>query len=136
MRLTVVTPEGYGLPASVVEAAHRIAGQSGGLVEQHHSMEMLPNRVDVVYTTRWQTMGVPKTDPDWKPKFKPYAVTPAVMERVSKGNKTIFLHDLPAVRGLDVLDEVLDGPQSRAFRQARHKLHSAMAVLEWCVRAS
>jgi ornithine carbamoyltransferase len=54
------------------------------------------------------------------------------MERVSKPS-TIFMHDLPAVRGEEVLNEVLDGPQSRAFRQARHKLTSAMAVLEWCL---
>ncbi|MCP4664053.1 MAG: hypothetical protein GY856_52385 [bacterium] len=46
---------------------------------------------------------------------------------------TVFLHDLPAVRGGDVLDEVLDGPQSLAWRQAEHKLFSAMAVLEWCL---
>ena len=51
------------------------------------------------------------------------------MAQVSKPS-TIFLHDLPAVRGSDVLDEVLDGSQSRAFRQARHKLFSAMAVLD------
>jgi ornithine carbamoyltransferase len=43
------------------------------------------------------------------------------------------MHDLPAVRGEDVVDEVLDGPQSVAFRQARHKLTSAMSVLSWCV---
>ena len=43
------------------------------------------------------------------------------------------MHDLPAVRGEDVTDEVLDGPQSRAFRQARHKLTSAMAILAWCL---
>jgi ornithine carbamoyltransferase len=54
------------------------------------------------------------------------------MARVSKPSGTIFLHDLPAVRGAEVSDEVLDGPQSRAFRQAHHKLTSAMAVLKLC----
>jgi ornithine carbamoyltransferase len=54
------------------------------------------------------------------------------MARVSKPSGTIFLHDLPAMRGSEVVDEVLDGPQSIAFRQARHKLTSAMAVLSWC----
>jgi ornithine carbamoyltransferase len=53
------------------------------------------------------------------------------MHRVSKSHKTVFLHDLLAVRGVDVDDAVLDGPQSRAFRQAYHKMTSAMAVLEW-----
>jgi ornithine carbamoyltransferase len=76
-------------------------------------------------------MGVPKSEPDWESKFAPYTVTQELMAQVSKPTGTIFLHDLPAVRGADVVDEVLDGPQSRAFRQAQHKLTSAMSVLEW-----
>ena len=76
-------------------------------------------------------MGVPKSDPDWQKKFAPYKVTTELMHRVSKSPKTVFLHDLPAVRNVDVDDEVLDGPQSHAFRQAYHKMTSAMAVLEW-----
>lgn len=56
-----------------------------------------------------------------------------MMARVSKPSGTIFMHDLPAVRGEDVTDEVLDGPQSRAFRQARHKMTSAMSILTWCL---
>lgn len=131
--LTIVTPEGYGVPQEVIEQASRQARQTGAVVEQHHSMDALPPQVDVVYTTRWQTMGVSKPDADWRTKFWPYRVTPELMARVSKPSKTIFMHDLPAVRGEEVLDEVLDGPQSRAFRQARHKLTSAMAVLEWCM---
>jgi ornithine carbamoyltransferase len=133
MQLTVVTPEGYGLPQGVLEKAAALAKMNGAFVEQHHDMDNLPKRVDAVYTTRWQTMGVPRTDPNWVEKFEPYRVTPEVMSRVSKPSGTIFLHDLPAVRGWDVLDEVIDGPQSRALRQARHKLSSAMAILESCV---
>lgn len=134
MRLTVVTPEGYGITPDVLETARSLALQHGSSIEQHHDINNLPEEVDVVYTTRWQTMGVPKADPDWVEKFKPYSVTEALMAGVSKpSGSTIFLHDLPAVRGMEVHDEVLDGPQSRAFRQAEHKLNSAMAVLSWCV---
>jgi ornithine carbamoyltransferase len=133
MRLTVVTPEGYGLPGSVLEMAEGIARGFGSVVEQHHDVSDLPKKVDVVYTTRWQTMGVSKPDPNWKEAFRPYSVTEELMARVSKPSGTIFLHDLPAMRGDDVVDSVLDGPQSLAFRQAAHKLTSAMAVLEWCL---
>ena len=134
MRLTIVTPEGYGLPEAVLEKANTLAQTSGtgSTIVQHHDMGSLPRNVDVVYTTRWQTMGVPKPDPNWETKFKPYGVTREIMAQVSKPSGTIFLHDLPAVRGAEVSDEVLDGPQSRAFRQAHHKLTSAMAVLKWC----
>jgi ornithine carbamoyltransferase len=136
MRLTVVTPKDYGIPSEVLETANGFARQHGSSIEQHHRIDDLPREVDVVYTTRWQTMGVPKADPGWVEKFKPYSVTQAVMAATSKpSGTTIFLHDLPAVRGMEVQDEVLDGPQSRAFRQSEHKLNSAMAVLQWCLAA-
>lgn len=133
MRLTLVTPEGYGVPADVLRVAQDFAAHSGSVVEQHHDIDGLPKNVDAVYTTRWQTMGEPKADADWREKFAPFSVTPRLMAEVSKPTGTVFLHDLPAVRGGDTHDEVLDGPQSRAFRQAEHKLTSAMATLSWCV---
>jgi ornithine carbamoyltransferase len=133
MQLTIVTPKGYGMDPGVLEKAASLAKKNGSFIEQHHDMNNLPKRVDAVYTTRWQTMGVPKADPNWLELFHPYRVTEDVMSSVSKPSGTIFMHDLPAVRGGDVVDEVIDGPQSRALRQARHKLSSAMAVLEWCL---
>jgi len=78
-------------------------------------------------------MGVQKSDPNWMEKFEPYRVTQKLMGYVSKSSGTIFMHDLPAVRGAEVMAEVLDGPQSVAFRQAENKLPSAMAVLSWCL---
>jgi len=133
MRLTLVTPAGYGLPNDQLETAQLIARESRAEIRQHHRIDQLPRNVDVVYTTRWQTMGAPKADPQWKLKFKPYGVTQELMAKVSKPSGTIFLHDLPAVRGDDVADEVLDGPQSKAFRQAEYKLFGAMAALSWCI---
>jgi ornithine carbamoyltransferase len=133
MRLTVVTPENYGLPKDTLKAAQDFAVQNGAVVEEQHGVNKLPKNVDAVYATRWQTMGVPKADPNWLEIFEPYRVTREMMAEVSKPYGTIFMHDLPAVRGGDVTDEVLDGPQSRAFRQAFHKLTSAMSVLEWCL---
>jgi len=131
MRLTVATPEGYGLPESVLNRAAEMARRSGSVVSQLHNPDELPRDVDIVYTARWQTMGVPKAEAGWEAKFAPFKVSAALMRRVSKSAKTVFMHDLPAVRGGDVDDEVLDGPQSRAFRQAYHKMTSAMSVLEW-----
>lgn len=125
LTLTVVTPPGYGLPAHVLDAVC-------DRVTQQHSLVDLPAEVDVVYTSRWQTMGVSKADPGWLRSFEPYQVDEAMLERVSH-DKTVFLHDLPAVRGQEVVDEVLDGVRSRAWRQARHKMTIAMAVFEWCV---
>jgi ornithine carbamoyltransferase len=95
--------------------AHKLCRESGSVVEERHDLSTLRDGFDVVYTTRWQTMGVPKPDPHWKEKFVPFRVTQELMRRFSKNGQTVFMHDLPAVRGDDVVDEVLDGPQSVAF---------------------
>jgi ornithine carbamoyltransferase len=113
--------------------AQQLAGQYGGAIEQCHNINRLPRNVDAVYATRWQTMGVSHPDPHWIDKFRPFCITPKIMANVSKSDGAVFLHDLPAVRGEDVHAEVLDGPQSLAWKQARHKMFSAMAILEWCL---
>jgi ornithine carbamoyltransferase len=133
MRMTLVTPEGFGLPAPLLEQIGSLTRHSGSVVEQRHRVEDLPSPVDAVYTSRWQTMGVTREVEGWRELFAPYKVTTDVMSRASRLPGTIFLHDLPAVRGEDVDDQVLDGPQSLAWRQAEYKQFGAMAVLEWCV---
>jgi ornithine carbamoyltransferase len=133
MRLTLATPEGYGLEPGALATARTLAARHGAAVEETHDAGALPRGVDAVYTSRWQEMGVSKPDPQWRTAFQPFRVSRALMERVSrKGGGTVFMHDLPAVRGEDVEDEVLDGPASLAWVQAQHKLFSAMSVMEWC----
>ncbi|HEX8906419.1 MAG TPA: hypothetical protein VF771_16335 [Longimicrobiaceae bacterium] len=131
MRLTLATPEGYGLDAGILARARTLAAEHGALVEETHDPDSLPAGVDVVYTSRWQEMGVSKADPEWRRSFLPFRVSQSLMERVS-GPGTVFMHDLPAVRGEDVEDEVLDGPRSLAWVQAQHKMFSAMSVMEFC----
>jgi ornithine carbamoyltransferase len=125
------TPAGYGLEASYLERAAEHAVRAGSLVEERHDMDRLPE-VDVVYTTRWQTTGTAKADPDWRELFAPFQVDEKVM---ASSPDAVFMHDLPAHRGEEVTGEVLDGPRSIAFDQAENKYHSARAVLEWCVGA-
>jgi len=133
MKATFVTPARYGLSEALIEHAQLAAAQYGGAIEHYHDIENLPRNVDAVYATRWQTMGVPHRDPRWIEQFRPYCVTPRIMAKVSKAESAVFLHDLPAVRGEDSLSEVIDGPQSLVWRQSRHKMFSAMAILEWCL---
>jgi ornithine carbamoyltransferase len=129
--LTIAAPRGYGLDPRTLAAAQSLAALHGATIEERHDLDHLPPAVDVVYTSRWQEMGVSKADPAWKASFAPFKVTRSLLDRVS-GPRTIFLHDLPAVRGEDVDSDVLDGPRSLAWVQAQHKLFSAMAVIEWC----
>lgn len=130
-KIVFATPSGYGLPQTAFDEAQPFAAASRSEFEQVHSLEEVPAEVDVVYTTRWLTMGVQRPG-DWHASFRPFKVTQALVERVAHP-ETIFMHDLPAMREEDVESAVLDGPRSWAWRQARHKMFSAMAVLEWCV---
>jgi ornithine carbamoyltransferase len=133
MRLVLMTPPRYGLNPDLLARAMSIARVTGAEISQEHNVDRLPRRADIVYTTRWETMGVPHQDPDWRHDFAPYKVTQALFDRVRGDGTTYFMHDLPAVREVDCDSAVLDGPYSVAFRQARHKMTAAMAILGRCV---
>ncbi len=128
-RLELRTPPGFGLPAPTMAAAGRMATSSSTLTERH-DMADLPADVNVVYTTRWETTGTVKPIPDWRSVFAPFQVDDSLWKT---SPDAVFMHDLPANRGEEVTAAVLDGPASIAFDQAQHKLHSAMAALEWCI---
>jgi ornithine carbamoyltransferase len=132
-RVTLALPERYGPDPGQWAAALRNAEESGSTVELLHDPRDLPRGVDVVYTTRWQSMGEEPDDPDWRESFRGFAITRRRMDELSHG-RTIFLHDLPAHRDLEVEAAVLDGPASRIRRQAYNKMISAMCVLERCLR--
>lgn len=133
VELELRTPPGYGLAPEVLARARTHAGRCGALVRERHDMAELPDEVDVVYTTRWQTTGTSKPDPQWRSVFEPFRVTTKLWE---SSPNALFMHDLPAHRGDEVTAEVLDGPASIAFEQAAMKASSAMAVLEWCLMSS
>ena len=127
--VTFATPPGYGLPDGVLARADERAGRTGSGAELREVKDLseLPKRVDVVYTTRWQTTGTSKADPHWRRAFLPFQVDAALMARWPQAR---FMHDLPAHRGEEVTADVLDGPRSLAWAQARMKLFGATAVLE------
>jgi ornithine carbamoyltransferase len=126
--LQLRTPPGYGLAAGNRQSASAAAAEHGARIHEQHDMHELPDAVDVIYTTRWQTTGTTKPDPAWREAFAPFRVDDALMARYPDA---VFMHDLPAHRGQEVTASVLDGRASIAFRQAENKLYSAMAVLEW-----
>ncbi|WP_131741867.1 ornithine carbamoyltransferase [Actinomadura roseirufa] len=131
VHLHLATPPGYGLAAATATRAAKQAASCGSTFTEGQSLRDVPEGVDVIYTTRWQTTGTTKDDPDWRRSFEPFQVT-AGLWRASPD--ALFMHDLPAHRGDEVTADVLDGDRSIAFEQAENKMWSAMAVLEWCVR--
>lgn len=131
VELWLCTPPGYEVAGDVTALGRRQAEASAATLREVTAVTDVPAGMDVVYTTRWQTTGTRKPDPDWRTRFEPLRVDAAVMGRHPDA---VFMHDLPAHRGEEVAAAVLDGPASIAFAQAEYKLYGAMAVLEWCLR--
>jgi ornithine carbamoyltransferase len=129
MTLDVYSPEGRGFPDDEIKAMNAAAGRD--VLQQFDHMPKAPDTVDAVYTTRWQSMGVPYENDDWADAFRPFAVTAETMRRFSGGTEAVFMHDLPAIREMEATSEVIDGPLSLVRSQAYHKESAAAAALLW-----
>ncbi len=104
----------------------------GGPATVHHDPGEAVRGADAVFTDTWVSMG----DPDGDRKralLAPYRVDAPLMRLAAPD--ALFLHCLPAHRGEEVTDEVIDGPQSVVFDEAENRLHVQKAVLEWCLAA-
>jgi ornithine carbamoyltransferase len=132
IRFTILTPEAMAPdPASLGRRAAD-AARYGADVRHVTSLDQVARDVDVVYTTRWRSMGKERSEPGWRDQLMPLQVNRALIERVLRPGTGIVMHDLPAERGAEVTSEVLDASCSRAWRQADNKLYAAMAALAWC----
>ncbi len=128
LMITMATPREFRTPDHIVRMAQENARKTGAEVAFVESLESLPTKIDVVYTARWQSMGKEPKEPGWRSLLKLWRVDEGLIRRVGNKN-TIFMHDLPASRGDEVTDAVLDSPYSRIRQQAYHKITSAMVVL-------
>jgi ornithine carbamoyltransferase len=130
---SVLTPEGFDPDDAMVSTARSNAKLNDAAVEFIHDPRNLPEVVDVVYTVRWRSMGEGSADPSWLNRFRGFEVGSQMWRRVSHP-QTIFMHDLPAHRGIEVEAGIIDGPASRIRRQAYNKLVAGMCVLEMLLR--
>lgn len=135
-RLDVYSPEGSGFSGD--ELASLKALRDGVIVRQHDEVPAVPDPVDVVYATRWQSMGEASRDRDRLARFAQFAISREVMRCFSGTTEAVFMHDLPAVRGQEVTSDVLDGlgTTSLVQRQAYHKASAAASALLWSTGVS
>ncbi len=123
-RLTVVSPAGYQPKAEVLERARSISAQPLK-VELTSDLDGLDDAT-AIYTDVWASMGQESERGERRKAFAPYQVNQAVMDAAPRA---AFLHCLPAHRGEEVTDEVIDGPRSVVFDQAGNRLYAQMALL-------
>jgi ornithine carbamoyltransferase len=126
--LKVATPKEHGPRPALRDWAR----QSGAAVSFLRDPEAAVADADCIVTDTWVSMG----DRDGKKRhnvFKPYQVNSALMKLAKRD--AIFMHCLPAHRGEEVTDEVIDGPQSVVFDEAENRLHAQKGILAWCLEA-
>ena len=127
MHFRIASPAGYELAERFVKQAEEFAKESGGSVMMTDDPKEAASGADVVYTDVWASMGQEKEAALRKEAFQGYRVDAEMMARARPD--AIFMHDLPAHRGEEVTDDVLDGPQSVVFDQAENRMHAQKAVL-------
>ncbi len=125
---TVASPEGYGLPETLLQAAGQRAKAGGAGVVQVGAPEEAVDGADVVYTDVWVSMGQEDETKERLEIFRGYQVNPSLLELAKP--KAIFMHPLPAHHGEEVSSGMLEHPASVVFNQAENRLHAQKAVLE------
>jgi ornithine carbamoyltransferase len=129
MHVRVSGPSGFDPAAAVVSRAAEIAAWTGGSVEVMRDPFEAADGVDVLATDTWTSMGQEDDGRDRLTPFRPYQVNDKLLAQAADG--AIVLHCLPAHRGEEITDDVLDGPQSAVFDQAENRLHAQKALLAW-----
>jgi ornithine carbamoyltransferase len=125
--LRVATPPGYEPDEAIVEAARAEGAVTGGSVHVLHDPKEAVLGAEAVYSDVWTSMGKEAEGDARKVAFAGFTVDADLMALASR--TAIFLHCLPAHRGEEVTDEVIDGPQSRVWVQAGNRLHTETALL-------
>jgi ornithine carbamoyltransferase len=126
VHVRVASPEDFALSAQVVAQARSVA-RDGGSVELFTDPVTAVQGVDAVYTDAWTSMGQEAETPAREAVFRPYQVNAELMS--AAGPQAHFMHCLPAHRGAEVTDEVIDAVQSVVFEQAENRLHTQKALL-------
>jgi ornithine carbamoyltransferase len=131
-RVRIASPRGFALPDRVVQGVARIAAAAGGALELVTDPAAGVRGADAVYTDVWTSMGQEDEAEGRLSVFAPYQVNAALMAQARPGAR--FMHCLPAHRGDEVTDEVMDSAASVVFDQAENRLHVQKALLATLAR--
>lgn len=134
MNLRIAVPEGYSPNEEILEAGRKLAEQNNCTITVMHDPREAVNNVQVVYTDVWVSMGQEDEKQKRLQDFHGFQVDQAMMNCAA--DDAIFMHCLPAYRGVEVSEEVIDGPQSIVFDQAENRLHAQKAILMFLFNAT
>ncbi len=124
---SIATPEGYEMKAPIREQARAIADRNSVNLAMHTHPQAAVSGADVVYTDTWVSMGQEAEAGERAAEFSAYQVNAELLRRAKPS--AIVLHCLPAHRGDEITDDIMDGARSRIFEQAENRLHAQKAIL-------
>jgi ornithine carbamoyltransferase len=131
MHIRVAGPSGFDAAPAVVARAAEIAAWTGGSVEVVRDPYEAADGVHVLATDTWTSMGQELDGRDRLTPFRPYQINQHLL--AAAADDAIVLHCLPAHRGEEITDDVMDGVQSAILDQAENRLHAQKALLAWLV---
>ncbi|BBY53631.1 ornithine carbamoyltransferase [Mycobacterium koreense] len=129
LHVTVAAPEQFRPDPAVVDAARRRAAEVGASVTLTEDPVAAATGADVLVTDTWTSMGQEDDGRDRVGPFRPYAITTALLDHAA--DDAMVLHCLPAHRGEEITDAVIDGPASAVWDEAENRLHAQKALLVW-----
>jgi len=127
MNIAVAVPKGYECDEGIFSEAKEEAKLTGSEIILTEDPTEAVNNADVVYTDTWVSMGQEAEKEQRVKTFLPYQVNAKLMQNAKAD--AIFLHCLPAYRGCEVTEEIIDGPQSVVFDEAENRLHVQKAIM-------
>jgi ornithine carbamoyltransferase len=127
MHISVATPEGYGPDFEVWQLAKEAAALTGGSVTISHDPQEAAVNADVLYTDVWASMGFESEQKAREVAFKNYQINDKITKHAKKDY--LFMHCLPAHRGEEVSEGIIDGAHSIVYDQAENRLHAQKAIM-------
>jgi len=134
VHVTVAAPEGFAPAASVLAAAEQRAQATGASVRVTTEPDAAAKGADVLVTDTWTSMGQEDDGLDRVKPFRPFQVNDRLLGLAD--SEAVVLHCLPAHRGDEITNEVMDGPASVVFDEAENRLHAQKALLAWLLERS
>jgi len=129
LKMSIAAPSQVQFDSAKVQQVIGTSPASGFALELTDDPAEAVRGAHVVYTDVWVSMGQESEEAERKRLFAPYQVDGALLSKAR--SESVFLHCLPARRGLEVTDEVMDSPQSRVVLQAENRLHAQKGLLVW-----
>lgn len=127
LNMKIATPKGYNPDKKAVESAKKCAAASGAAIEFSHDPKISAKEADIVYTDVWVSMGQEKESTKRMKDFKGFQINDGLMKLTNKN--CLVMHCLPAHRGDEITDSVIDSKSSVVYDQAENRMHMQKAIL-------